>query len=191
MSEGKLKLTQLRLLEKVFEPEGLYGEKIVEQVRLLTPGAYEIHRKGKNNEYVKFDEGTMSLPEIPFAVAYANKINFLESRPPMADIAELNLKSYQLQSDLSNQLHISSVPMLAFFGFPQNSEEVSAGPGEAIAFPAEGRAEYIEPNGNSFNAQFEQIDRVEKQINELGLASILGQKLSAETAESKLSLIHI
>ena len=185
MSEGKLKLTQLRLLEKVFEPEGLYGEKIVEQVRLLTPGAYEIHRKGKNNEYVKFDEGTMSLPEIPFAVAYANKINFLESRPPMADIAELNLKSYQLQSDLSNQLHISSVPMLAFFGFPQNSEEVSAGPGEAIAFPAEGRAEYIEPNGNSFNAQFEQIDRVEKQINELGLASILGQKLSAETAESK------
>ena len=75
--------------------------------------------------------------------------------------------------------------MLAFFGFPQNSEEVSAGPGEAIAFPAEGRAEYIEPNGNSFNAQFEQIDRVEKQINELGLASILGQKLSAETAESK------
>ena len=103
----------------------------------------------------------------------------------MADIAELNLKSYQLQSDLSNQLHISSVPMLAFFGFPQNSEEVSAGPGEAIAFPAEGRAEYIEPNGNSFNAQFEQIDRVEKQINELGLASILGQKLSAETAESK------
>jgi hypothetical protein len=185
MSEGKLKLTQLRLLEKVFEPEGLYGEKIVEQVRLLTPGAYEIHRKGKNNEYVKFDEGTMSLTEIPFAVAYANKINFLESRPPMADIAELNLKSYQLQSDLSNQLHISSVPMLAFFGFPQNSEEVSAGPGEAIAFPAEGRAEYIEPNGNSFNAQFEQIDRVEKQINELGLASILGQKLSAETAESK------
>ena len=126
MSEGKLKLTQLRLLEKVFEPEGLYGEKIVEQVRLLTPGAYEIHRKGKNNEYVKFDEGTMSLPEIPFSVAYANKINFLESRPPMADIAELNLKSYQLQSDLSNQLHISSVPMLAFFGYPQNSEEFSA-----------------------------------------------------------------
>jgi hypothetical protein len=35
--------------------------------------------------------------------------------------------------------------MLAFFGFPSAAEEVSAGPGEAIAFPAEGRAEYIEP----------------------------------------------
>ena len=63
----------------------------------------------------------------------------MESRPPMEDIAELNLKAYQTQSDLDNQLHISAVPMLAFYGFPQSSEEVSAGPGEAIAFPADGR----------------------------------------------------
>jgi hypothetical protein len=103
----------------------------------------------------------------------------------MEDIAELNLKAYQIQSDLDNQLHISAVPMLAFFGFPQSSEEVSAGPGEAIAFPAEGKAEYIEPDGKSFNAQFERLDRLEKQINNLGLAAVLGQKLSAETAESK------
>jgi hypothetical protein len=61
----------------------------------------------------------------------------MESRPPMEDIAELNLKAYQIQSDLDNQLHISAVPMLAFFGFPSAAEEVSAGPGEAIAFPSE------------------------------------------------------
>ena len=109
----------------------------------------------------------------------------MESRPPMEDLAELNLKAYQIQSDLDNQLHISAVPMLAFFGFPQTSEEVSAGPGEAIAFPSDGKAEYIEPDGKSFNAQFERLDRLEKQINTLALASILGQKLSAETAESK------
>ena len=97
----------------------------------------------------------------------------------------MNLKAYQIQSDLDNHLHISAVPMLAFFGFPQSSEEVSAGPGEAIAFPAEGKAEYIEPDGKSFNAQFERLDRLETQINNLGLAAVLGQKLSAETAESK------
>jgi len=103
----------------------------------------------------------------------------------MADIAELNLKAYQIQSDLDNQLHISAVPMLAFYGFPQNSEEVSAGPGEAIAFPADGRAEYIEPAGRSYDAQFKRLDNLSNQINELGLAAVLGQKLSAETAEAK------
>ena len=125
------------------------------------------------------------MDEIPFSVAYSNRINLLESRPPMADIAELNLKAYQIQSDLDNQLHISAVPMLAFYGFPQQSEEVTAGPGEAIAFPADGRAEYIEPAGRSYEAQFKRLDNLSNQINELGLAAVLGQKLSAETAEAK------
>ena len=185
LKDGQQKFTQLRLLEKVVEPEGKYGEEIIEQIRLLTPGAFEIHRRNSDGDFQLFDEGTTTLSEIPFSVAYSNRINILESRPPMEDIAELNLKAYQCGSDLSNQLHISSVPMLAFYGYPQTSEEVSAGPGEAIAFPAEGRAEYIEPSGKSFDAQYKQLDRIAEQINELGLASILGQKLSAETAEAK------
>ena len=185
MVNGEMQFSQLRLQEKVSEPDGLYGEKIVEQVRLLTPGAFEIHRKAKTGKFVKVDEGTMPVEKIPFSVAYSNRVNLLDSRPPMADIAELNLKAYQIQSDLDNQLHISAVPMLAFYGFPQNAEEVSAGPGEAIAFPADGRAEYIEPDGKSYDAQFRRLDRLESQINELGLAAVLGQKLSAETAEAK------
>ena len=186
LDDGQQKFSQLRLLEHVFEPDGLYGEKEVEQVRVLTPGKFEIHRKdSETGDYKLFDEGVMSLPEIPFSVAYSNRINLMESRPPMEDIAELNLKAYQVQSDLDNQLHISAVPMLAFYGFPQSAEEVSAGPGEAIAFPAEGRAEYIESKGTSYNAQFQRLEQLSGQINELGLAAVLGQKLSAETAEAK------
>ena len=99
-----------------------------------------------------YEEGTNPLGRIPFSVAYSNRLNLLESRPPMSDIAELNLKAYQIQSDLDNQLHISAVPMLAFYGFSQAAEEVSAGPGEAIAFPPDGRAEYIEPDGKSYES---------------------------------------
>ena len=186
LKDGQQKFSQLRLLEKVLEPDGLYGEKEIEQVRVLTPGQFEIHRKdSETGDYKLFDEGSTSLSEIPFSVAYSNRVNLMESRPPMEDIAELNLKAYQVQSDLDNQLHISAVPMLAFYGFPQSSEEVSAGPGEAIAFPAEGRAEYIESKGTSYKAQFDRLHQLEAQINELGLAAVLGQKLSAETAEAK------
>ena len=182
---GKTTFTQLRLLEKLIEPDGEYGEKEVTQVRVLYPGKYEIHRKNDDGKFIIYDEGILSTPEIPFSVAYANRISYMESRPPLEDIAELNIKAYQVQSDLDNQLHISAVPLLGFFGFPQSSEEVSAGPGEAIAFPAEGRAEYIEPTGRSFDSQFQRLEQLEKQINELGLAAVLGQKLSAETAEAK------
>ena len=75
--------------------------------------------------------------------------------------------------------------MLAFYGFPAAAEEVTAGPGEAIAFPADGRAEYIAPASDAFASLFQRLDQIEKQINELGLSAVLGQKLSAETAEAK------
>jgi len=183
--DGQQQLTQLRLLESVVEPDGLYGEKTVEQVRLLTPGGYQLHRKGDKVSFELYDEGTTSLDRIPFAVAYANRVGLMESRPPLEDIAELNLKAYQAQSDLDNQLHISAVPMLAFYGFPSSAEEVSVGPGEAIAFPADGRAEYIAPPTGAFDAQFRRLEQLAQQINELGLSAVLGQKLSAETAEAK------
>ncbi|MGA1768072.1 MAG: DUF4055 domain-containing protein, partial [Aquiluna sp.] len=126
--DGAQQLSQLRLLEKVIVPDGLYGEKEVEQVRVLTPGGFELHRRDeKSGDFEVFDSGTTTLSQIPFSVAYSNRVNFFESRPPMEDIAELNLKAYQVQSDLDNQLHICAVPMLAFFGFPSSAEEVSAG----------------------------------------------------------------
>lgn len=185
LTDGQQKLTQLRLSEKILVPDGLYGEKQVEQVRVLTPGAFEIFQKDQKGDFRVVDEGTTSLSEIPFSVAYSNRTGVLESFPPLADIAELNLQHYQVQSDLSNQLHISAVPLLALFGFPQSAEEISAGPGEAFALPETARAEFIEPAGNSYDAQFRRLDQIVQQINELGLAAVMGAKLSAETAESK------
>ena len=186
MIDGEQRLTQLRLSETVIIPDGEYGEKQVQNVRVLTPGEFKVfQRDEKKGDFRIIDEGRTSLNRIPFAVAYANKVNAFESRPPLEDIANLNLKAYQIQSDLDNQLHISAVPMLAFYGFPSAAEEVTAGPGEAIAFPADGRAEYIAPSSDAFASLFQRLDQIEKQINELGLSAVLGQKLSAETAEAK------
>lgn len=184
--DGQQKLIQLRLSETVTLPDGEYGEKQVQQVRVLTPGEYKLFQKDeKKGKMEVVDEGTTSLQDIPFSVAYANRVNYMESRPPLEDIAMLNLKAYQVQSDLDNQLHISAVPFLIFKGFPSSAEEVSAGPGEAISFPAEGDAQYISPPSDAFASQFQRLDQIEKQINELGLSAVLGQKLSAETAEAK------
>lgn len=185
LANGVQKLSQLRLFEKVVVADGLYGEKQVEQVRVLTPGAFEIFQKDQKSDFRLVDEGTTSLSEIPFSVAYSNRVGVLESFPPLADIAELNLQHYQVQSDLGNQLHISAVPFLALFGFPAAAEEISAGPGEALALPEGASASYIEPAGNSYDAQFRRLDQIVSQINDLGLAAVMGAKLAAETAESK------
>ena len=183
--EGVRKLSQLRLLERVVEPDGKYGEKTVEQIRVLEPGSFEIHRKKDKGDFYIHDSGTMSLDEIPFSIAYANRVGPYESRSPLYDIAELNLKHYQIQSDLDNILSVSAVPLLAFYGFPASADEISAGPGEALSLPQESRAEYISPSGDSFDSQFRRLNDIEKQINTLSLAAVMGSKLVGETAEAK------
>ena len=184
--EGERQLTQLRLIEQVVEPDGDYGDKIIKQIRVLERGRYEIHRKDEQKgDYKLFDEGEMSLKDkIPFAVAYANRVGYYESRSPLYDIAELNLKHYQIQSDLDNILHISSVPLLAVFGYP-NADELTTGPNEALSLPPESRMEYISPSGDSYDSQFKRLEDIKEQINTLSLAAVLGQKLVGETAEAK------
>lgn len=185
VANGQQRLTMLRIAETVTVPDGKYGEKDVERVRVLTPGAYEIHEKDEKGDYKIVDEGRTSLSEIPFAVAYANRTGVMESMPPLDDIAELNLQHYQVSSDLSNILSVSAIPLLAIYGFPQSAEEISAGASEALALPETARSEYIEPSGNSFDAQFKQLEQIESKINGLGLAAVLGAKLVGESAEAK------
>ena len=183
--DGVRQLTQLRLMEHVVEPDGKYGEKIVKQIRVLEPGRFEIHRKDKKGEYKLHDEGEMSIKDkIPFSVAYSNRVGYYESRSPLYDIAELNLKHYQIQSDLDNILHISSVPLLAVFGYP-NSDEITTGPSEALSLPPESRMEYISPSSDSYESQFRRREDLKDQINTLSLAAVLGQKLVGESAEAK------
>lgn len=183
---GAERLTQLRLRESLTEPDGDFGEKCLHRIRVLEPGSWRLYtQKEENGEYEFETEGTTSLDYIPFAVCYTDKVKLLESKPPLLDVAYLNLKHYQIQSDLDWMLHISAVPLLAFFGFPPTADEVSVGPNEAINFPSDGNARYIEPSGSSFQAQTERLAKIEHEINTLSVAAIAGQKMAAETAMAK------
>jgi hypothetical protein len=183
---GVEQLTQVRLRELIMEPDGEFGEKMLYRIRVLEPGNWRLYTQvEEGGRYELSDQGTTSLEYIPFSVCYADKIRALESRPPLLDVAHLNLKHFQVQSDLDWMLHISAVPMLAFFGFPNIVDEVTVGPNEAINFPSDGKAQYIEPGGASFSAQESRLAKIEHEINTLSLAAIAGQKMTAETAQAK------
>lgn len=187
LRDGTQKLTMLRLYERLELPYSEFGTEVVEQVRVLEPGKFRLYRKqpSKGGDWSLVEEGQTSVPDIPFAVAYANRTGLLESTPPLEEVAWLNLKAYRCDSDQSNLLHISATPRQFLYGVPAELDEIDAGPESAIALPQDARVEFVEPAGISFEARFKQLDRIEAQINQLGLAAILGQKMAAETAASK------
>jgi hypothetical protein len=184
---GTQKLTQLRLLERVVVPFKEFGEELVEQVRVLEVGRFRLYRKqaSRSRDWELISEGTTTLDEIPFAVAYSNRTAFMESTPPLEEIAHLNLQSYRVGSDLSNQLHLAAVPRFHLYGVPAELDEITAGPDSAMALPVDARAEFVEPQGTSYGFQLQQLERIEKQIAELGLAAILGQNMTNQAAQSK------
>jgi hypothetical protein len=187
LRNGTQEFTMLRLYERLELPYGEFGVETVEQVRVLEPGSFRLFRKqpSKGGDWTEIDNGQTSLDYIPFAVAYANRVGLLESAPPLEEIAWLNLKAYRCDSDQSNLLHISATPRQFLYGVPAELDEIEAGPESAIALPQDARVEFVEPAGQSFQARFQQLEKIEQQINQLGLAAIIGQKMAAETATAK------
>lgn len=190
---GSQRITELRLREEIvlpYAPGGgtaIYGEQAVTQIRVMRPGSFELWRSkgGQTIDFEMVDSGSTTLQQIPFSVAYSNRVGLLESVPALEEVAWLNLAAYRRTSDLANQLHIAAVPKLFIKGLPGETDKIENGPSYATALPLDAEPMYVEPAGTSYQYQFQHLELLEKQIKELGLATIHGEKAVAESGTSK------
>ena len=89
----------VRLFETVEEPKGRFGVEVIEQVRVLYAGKYEVWREGDSGWFLH-QSGETSLDQIPLCVTYSNKVAELVSKPPLLPIANLGILHAQRQADL-------------------------------------------------------------------------------------------
>lgn len=183
---GAVKLTQLRLLETHEEPDGPYGVKLVPQVRVLTPGAWEVWRQtGQDKAWVMADSGTTTLPEIPFVPLYGQRVGFMIGRPPLIDLAYLNVKHWQSQSDQDNILHVARVPVLTAKCVPEDFSIV-VGASAAVNLGQDPNAElfYTEHSGNSIGAGETALDKLRDQMVQTG-AELLIKRESGDVSATE------
>ena len=174
------KLTQIRLHEWVCVPEGDFGEKREEQIRVIRPGKFETW----NTEGI-VSTGRYSLDEIPLVPIYSNRTGMLSSKPPLLDIASLNITHYQRQADLINALHIAAMPILVLEGWDDQPEGTSVGVNYGLSTVPGNKVYYVGADASSFAAQQEEITQLEGQMASLGVTKLLGQKFVAESADAK------
>ena len=178
-------LGQVRINEYVSQEIGEFGDQVVRQIRVLEQGTWRVYRKGEAGWYIH-EQGTTSLPVIPMAVTYSNKVGELTSKPPMLSIANLNILHGQRTADLQHALHVAALPILVLQGFDDTDSEIGLSANSAILLPETGQASYVEPVGQgSFQAQQDFITELENQMSSLGISTLFAQKMGAETAESK------
>jgi hypothetical protein len=127
----------------------------------------------------------VELEQIPLSAVYAGRNGTLLSRPPLRDVAFINLQHTRVQSKLLHALDVAGFPILTLMGWDDTSTTVDADVTSALAFPIGGAAQYIEPASSSFAATQEELRSLEEQMANLGIAILAQQKNVAETAKAK------
>lgn len=170
--KGRTVLTQLRLLEYVIEDTGLFDENTVEQVRVLTPGAWQVWRKKettiREEEWMLYDEGTTSLKVIPFVFFYGTKTGFGCGETPLLELAYQNVEHWQSASDQQTILHIARVPILFMKGFGEK-EKLTVGASTAVkSTNKDADLKFVEHNGLAIEAGRKSLLDLEERMRQAG-----------------------
>lgn len=186
-SERGGRLQQLRLREWATEDDGRFGTRTVQQIRVLEPGKWEVWRQAQDtgSGWALYDQGTTSLQEIPFAACYSGREATLISKPPMLELAQLQLQHYSLQGQLLNALAVAAQPILVLKGWDDQSPEINVSVANAIAMPPDGAVEYCEPAYQCFQSIQAELDRMADQMKQLGIATLSQQKTFQESGTAK------
>jgi len=200
-------LIQVRLAEKAVLPSGQFGEKVFDQIRVIEPGRYRVFRKKEqieemydvadgssvgefevattNKDYKQVESGSFSLGEIPLVTIYSGKTENLVSKPPLLDIAYLNLAHFQRQADLIHSLHVASQPMLVMEGYDDQTKDLAISVNYAMATQPGNKIYYVEPASSAFDAQSAEIKELQMQMATLGISTLSQQKFVAESADAR------
>lgn len=183
---GYGKPQQIRVREQVEAPDGDYGIKLVERIRVLYPGRYELWEKSSTETgWALVTGGSLGIKDIPLTTTYGKKLGFLISEPPLIDCAHLNITHYQRRSDLTMALVVAAQPLLALMGFDESDENVELSVNNAIKLPMGGDGKYIEPTGQSFDALQTELAKLEEQITTLGISMMAKQQNFQESGLAK------
>jgi hypothetical protein len=184
-SGGRLRLAQLRIAESAQVPDGPFGTRTVKRVRVLEPGAWRLYQAVEDSKYLVVDEGTTTLGAIPFVPFFGAQTGPMEGVSPLLDLAYLNVKHWQSQSDQDNILHAARVPILVATGVEEDfSVVVGAATAVKIGNPA-GGLQFVEHSGAAINAGLESLAALEQQMIQTGAELLVakpGQRTATEAA---------
>lgn len=175
-------LTQFRYMESVVEDDGEFGERQVDQVRVLEPRAWATYRKNAAGVWLLHEQGASTLSVIPLVTFYTKRAGYMQAVPPLLDLAYLNIKHWQSQSDQDNILHVARVPILFLAGW-DDEKAVAWGAGTALRNDnVDAKASFVEHTGASIEAGRTSLQDLVEEMRMAGAKLLIKDKQAVKTA---------
>ncbi len=180
-------LSQIRIREQVSIEDGEFGEKIVDQIKVVEIGLTRIYQKNKDGKYILTGKVKTTLTKIPLVTIYTNQKGFMFANSPLLDLAHLNVDHWQKGSDLSNILHLGQVPILFASGFP-DKVSLTIGANTLVQNgDSDAKLEYIEPTGKGIDLGMKAIERIEERMSVIGASMLVNHPGVITATEKKIS----
>ena len=167
MVNGSEVLTQFRYMESVTVPDGAYGEKVAQRVRVLQPGLVEVYVKAENGKDWVLDpeaSGVVTLQDVPVVPVYAGRTGFMAGTPPLVDLAWKNVEHWQSSSDQRNVLHVARVPLLARIGVQESSGTTEVSAASTLDLPLGADAKFVEHSGAAIGAGRQDLEDLKAEM---------------------------
>ena len=185
---GKQAITQFRYVVNEQVEDGEFGVKTVKHVYV-----YEISKVRKFSEA----EGEFRLesellltaqnrpldfvPVVPFITKRNELTNAIE--PPLMELAYLNVKHWQSQSDQDNITNIARVPLLAIYSNDE-VKQLSIG-GSAIHLPVDSSMQFVEHSGQAIASGVESLKDLEEQMKTAGAKLLTKTALAMTDSQAR------
>lgn len=185
---GSWSLLQLRLMECAEEADGDFAVKSVDQVRVLEPGKWATYRQNDKKEWVPHEDGVTSLQYIPYVPVYGGRTGFMTGKPPLIEVAHLNVAHWQSASDQQTILHVARVPILTVIGVDQDDKwSMTVGASAAVKLPIGGDMKFVEHTGKAIEAGANELDALEERMRQAGaeLLVIAPGKITATQVQTE------
>jgi hypothetical protein len=160
---GEPIFTEVRMHEIRTVPDGRWGEKKAEYIRVVRRDSFELWQNtafnppryaltlepGDDARYYELTEGRQAswamvesgafgppggFDSVPLVTVYTGYRRFMDAEPPLLALAETNLTHWQSSSDQRNIVHMARVPIVFATGFsPEEAKAFTISSGAAIA----------------------------------------------------------
>lgn len=204
VENGQLFIQQIRFRERSSEPDGEFGEVVVERIRVLkrewvkdeagnqSPKvSWQLYKKVKNDKgedaWIDDGNGKIVMPgkpgEIPVTFVYTRKTGLGKSCPPLTAMAEQNLKHYRHESNLEKSLNMAiAIPCAA--GVDPAKTKIVVGTESLMTVEKAGDFWFAEATGTGIKPLQEEIDKTESRMAKIGL-SLLEPKAPQPTTATE------
>lgn len=205
---GKEIITHARVFEPQVERAG-WSEEMTERVRVFDraemadesygPATFEVWEKTTDVTTGKVTWISIEGPS-PISIGVIPLIPFLTGkrvgaswvvRPPLRDIAYLQVEEFQQESNLKAIMEATAYPMLAGNGIGSTDDKgapirVPAGPRAVLFAPMSGNGnhgewKFIEPSATSIEKLMTHLDATQKNMRDLGMQPLTQANLTVIT----------